>query len=233
MVCSIKWKYVFLICPSSELRDLFHHIQEKVLKRFPEDDSVRYTCVSAFLFLRFFVPAILGPKLFGLIESRDQCTCNSVFLNKSKSLQYYRNAIIHFHQIHFEINCLISFLVLFLSFFKKNGLNSALMDSQVSRTLTLLAKTLQNLANLIEFGQKEPYMIPLNGFISKHRRNMEEFLDFAAVRLFFKFGGANMLSRAQSNNFSLSFFFLMLFLETYVSTSSEFLGPYFNLSKEK
>ena len=29
----------------------------------------KYTAVSGFLFLRFFAPAILGPKLFGLREN--------------------------------------------------------------------------------------------------------------------------------------------------------------------
>ena len=29
----------------------------------------KYTAVSGFLFLRFYVPAILGPKLFGLREN--------------------------------------------------------------------------------------------------------------------------------------------------------------------
>ena len=31
-----------------------------------EADVVRYTAVSAFVFLRLFAPAILNPKLFGL-----------------------------------------------------------------------------------------------------------------------------------------------------------------------
>lgn len=31
-----------------------------------QSDTVRYTAVSAFVFLRLFAPAILNPKLFGL-----------------------------------------------------------------------------------------------------------------------------------------------------------------------
>ena len=37
-------------------------------KSFLSQDS-KYTAVSGFLFLRFYVPAILGPKLFGLREN--------------------------------------------------------------------------------------------------------------------------------------------------------------------
>ena len=38
----------------------------RVLCRFPEDVDIRYSAVGGFIFLRFFGPAILGPKLFGL-----------------------------------------------------------------------------------------------------------------------------------------------------------------------
>ncbi|CAB4004632.1 Ras GTPase-activating 1, partial, partial [Paramuricea clavata] len=46
-----------------------------------------------------------------------------------------------------------------------------------SRTLTMVAKCLQNLANLIEFGAKEPYMIPLNPFIQKNKPRLVKFID--------------------------------------------------------
>jgi len=48
---------------------------------------------------------------------------------------------------------------------------------KTSRTLTLIAKTLQNLANLVEFGEKEPYMLDMNGFIKEHTGNMKKFID--------------------------------------------------------
>lgn len=38
-------------------------------------------------------------------------------------------------------------------------------DIGTQRTLTLLAKTLQCLANIVEFGAKETFMIPMNSFI--------------------------------------------------------------------
>ncbi|XP_067253631.1 ras GTPase-activating protein 1 [Chanodichthys erythropterus] len=46
-----------------------------------------------------------------------------------------------------------------------------------SRTLTLVAKAVQNLANLVEFGAKEPYMEGVNPFIKSNKHRMIMFLD--------------------------------------------------------
>ncbi|XP_063309776.1 ras GTPase-activating protein 1 [Pelobates fuscus] len=46
-----------------------------------------------------------------------------------------------------------------------------------ARTLTLVAKSLQNLANLVEFGAKEPYMEGVNPFIKSNKHRMIMFLD--------------------------------------------------------
>jgi len=51
-----------------ELRVLFRHLQETAAKAFPKDSMVRYTSVSGLLFLRFFCPAVLSPKLFDLVS---------------------------------------------------------------------------------------------------------------------------------------------------------------------
>ncbi|KAK3514563.1 hypothetical protein QTP70_021618 [Hemibagrus guttatus] len=45
------------------------------------------------------------------------------------------------------------------------------------RTLTLVAKSVQNLANLVEFGAKEPYMEGVNPFIKNNKQRMIMFLD--------------------------------------------------------
>lgn len=45
------------------------------------------------------------------------------------------------------------------------------------RTLTLIAKTLQNLANLVEFGGKEPFMAKMNDLIMKRKDEMKAFLE--------------------------------------------------------
>uniref|UniRef100_A0A3B5MFH0 Ras GTPase-activating protein 1 n=1 Tax=Xiphophorus couchianus TaxID=32473 RepID=A0A3B5MFH0_9TELE len=46
-----------------------------------------------------------------------------------------------------------------------------------ARTLTLVAKSVQNLANLVEFGAKEPYMEGVNPFIKNNKHRMIMFLD--------------------------------------------------------
>lgn len=50
-------------------------------------------------------------------------------------------------------------------------------SSTAVRTLTLVAKSVQNLANLVEFGAKEPYMEGVNPFIKNNKQRMIMFLD--------------------------------------------------------
>lgn len=55
-------------CPL-ELRKIFSHIRKCVKDRYGKTFSqVSYSSVCGFLFLRFFCPAILNPKLFGLMK---------------------------------------------------------------------------------------------------------------------------------------------------------------------
>lgn len=55
-------------CPL-ELRRILRHIRECVEDRYGELlKTVSYSSVCGFLFLRFFCPAILNPKLFGLLK---------------------------------------------------------------------------------------------------------------------------------------------------------------------
>jgi len=49
----------------------------------------------------------------------------------------------------------------------------------------MVAKCLQNLANLVEFGGKEPYMEVVNPFILKNKERMVVFLDQLSVSLFY------------------------------------------------
>jgi hypothetical protein len=55
-------------CPV-ELRVIFRHIRACAEDRYGDFlRSVSYSSVSGFLFLRFFCPAVLNPKLFGLLK---------------------------------------------------------------------------------------------------------------------------------------------------------------------
>jgi hypothetical protein len=45
------------------------------------------------------------------------------------------------------------------------------------RSLILLSKVLQNLANNVEFGEKETFMLHSNAFVTENQKFMKEFLD--------------------------------------------------------
>ena len=57
------------------------------------------------------------------------------------------------------------------------GLLSDPVPPPAMRSLVMIAKCLQNLANLVEFGGKEPYMEEVNPFILKNKERMVVFLD--------------------------------------------------------
>ncbi|KAK4503940.1 hypothetical protein PRZ48_004855 [Zasmidium cellare] len=108
-------------CPI-ELRIIFRHIRACAEDRYGDFmRSVSYSSVSGFLFLRFFCPAVLNPKLFGLI--RDD------------------------------------------------------IKPRARRAFTLIAKSLQTMANMASFGTKEPWMEPMNAFLVQHRESFKSFID--------------------------------------------------------
>jgi GTPase-activator protein for Ras-like GTPase len=108
-------------CPP-ELRQILKYIRAVAEDRYGDFlRTVAYTSVSGFLFLRFFCPALLNPKLFGLLRDHPQ--------------------------------------------------------PKAQRTLTLIAKSLQALANLSNFGQKEAWMEPMNRFLTSHRQGVKDFID--------------------------------------------------------
>jgi hypothetical protein len=108
-------------CPP-ELRRIFRHVRACADDRYGDFlRSVTYSSVSGFLFLRFFCPAILNPKLFGLLKDHPR--------------------------------------------------------PRAQRTLTLIAKALQGLANMTTFGNKEPWMEPMNKFLVGHRSDFKDFVD--------------------------------------------------------
>ncbi|KAE8331323.1 hypothetical protein BDV39DRAFT_200975 [Aspergillus sergii] len=108
-------------CPA-ELRLIFRHVRACAEDRYGDFlRTVTYSSVSGFLFLRFFCPAILNPKLFGLLKDHPR--------------------------------------------------------PRAQRTLTLIAKALQGLANMTTFGSKEPWMEPMNKFLVGNRAEFKQFVD--------------------------------------------------------
>lgn len=108
-------------CPT-ELRQILKYIRAVAEDRYGGFlRTVAYTSVSGIMFLRFFCPALLNPKLFGLLRDHPR--------------------------------------------------------PKAQRTLTLIAKSLQVLANLSTFGQKEAWMEPMNRFLASHRQSVKDFID--------------------------------------------------------
>ncbi|KAI0756978.1 Rho GTPase activation protein [Daedaleopsis nitida] len=110
-------------CPT-ELRRLFEHIRRLVETQYRvRDDHNRelpWQSVSAFCFLRFIVPAILHPHLFGLLPG--------------------------------------------------------LPDVAVQRSLTLIAKVIQSLANLNPTVQKEEFMRGVKDFLTNSLQAMIDYI---------------------------------------------------------
>ncbi|KAL1897570.1 Ras GTPase activating protein ira2 [Ceratocystis pirilliformis] len=110
------------ICASSAnippcFRKICSIISSAVLPRFPD---AKYTAVGAFIFLRFFCPAIVAPDVEGIISNPP--------------------------------------------------------SKEMRRGLLLIAKVVQNLANNVLFGAKEPFMFPLNDFLTENIYRVTTFL---------------------------------------------------------
>ncbi|KAI0873230.1 hypothetical protein GGS24DRAFT_464613 [Hypoxylon argillaceum] len=105
-----------------ELRSILKYVRAVTDDRYGDFlRTVNYTSVSGFLFLRFICPAILNPKLFGLLRDNPR--------------------------------------------------------PRAQRTLTLIAKGLQALANLTSFGKKESWMEHMNKFLGHQRQSFKNFID--------------------------------------------------------
>lgn len=95
------------------------------MEKFP---GSKYTAVGAFIFLRFFCPAIVAPEVDGLVSTPP--------------------------------------------------------TKDMRRGLMLIAKVIQNLANNVLFGAKEPYMFPLIDFLTNNIYKVTTFLREISVSLF-------------------------------------------------
>ncbi|XP_006901047.1 PREDICTED: rasGAP-activating-like protein 1 [Elephantulus edwardii] len=79
-------------CPSA-VRLAFRQLYRRVEERFPqaEHEDVKYLAISGFLFLRFFAPAILTPKLFDLRDHHADPQTSRSLLLLAKAVQSIGN----------------------------------------------------------------------------------------------------------------------------------------------
>ena len=72
----------------SDFRLIFGRIQEIVTEKYgPDLKQMKFTSVSAFVFLRFFVPAIIAPHHFGLVSSPPDPRAQRTLVLVAKSIQ--------------------------------------------------------------------------------------------------------------------------------------------------
>ncbi|KAA1076919.1 hypothetical protein PGT21_024173 [Puccinia graminis f. sp. tritici] len=87
-ICNEIWQSMYINrskCPN-RLRKIFVKIQELVGNAYADQD-MRLTSISAFVFLRFFVPAILNPRLFSLIQFQPDGKSQRTLTLIAKTLQ--------------------------------------------------------------------------------------------------------------------------------------------------
>lgn len=79
-------------CPPA-MRLAFKQLRRRVEERFPRDEhkDVKYLAISGFLFLRFFAPAILTPKLFDLRDQHADPQTGRSLLLLAKAVQSIGN----------------------------------------------------------------------------------------------------------------------------------------------
>uniref|UniRef100_A0A663LZI9 RAS protein activator like 1 n=1 Tax=Athene cunicularia TaxID=194338 RepID=A0A663LZI9_ATHCN len=75
------------------MRVAFKQLRRRVEERFPsaQHEEVQYFSISGFLFLRFFAPAVLTPKLFSLREQHADPRTSRTLLLLAKALQSIGN----------------------------------------------------------------------------------------------------------------------------------------------
>lgn len=81
-----------LRCPPI-LCEVFHELREIATSRFPDNKEVKYSVISGFIFLRFFAPAILGPRLFDLTTKHIDSQVNRTLTLISKTIQSLCNLV--------------------------------------------------------------------------------------------------------------------------------------------
>lgn len=91
----VTQKILSRICSSAEeaptnFRDICHHIFNRVEEKWP-DHSLK--SVGAFVFLRFFTPAIMTPYAYGLVPSEPAPVAQRMLILVAKVLQNAANDV--------------------------------------------------------------------------------------------------------------------------------------------
>ncbi|EDO43446.1 predicted protein [Nematostella vectensis] len=81
-----------MACPTA-MSKVFVTIRESAVQRFSDEPDVRYTAVSGFVFLRFFAPAILNPKLFQMRNEHPDPLVARTLTLASKAIQSLGNLV--------------------------------------------------------------------------------------------------------------------------------------------
>lgn len=73
--------------------EMFACLRELAATHFPRNKEVRYSVISGFIFLRFFAPAILGPRLFDITNEQIDSQTNRTLTLISKTIQSLGNLV--------------------------------------------------------------------------------------------------------------------------------------------
>ncbi|XP_043287426.1 GTPase-activating protein isoform X3 [Venturia canescens] len=73
--------------------EMFWCLRELAATHFPKNKEVRYSVISGFIFLRFFAPAILGPRLFDITNEQIDTQTNRTLTLISKTIQSLGNLV--------------------------------------------------------------------------------------------------------------------------------------------
>ncbi|KAF7996733.1 hypothetical protein HCN44_002379 [Aphidius gifuensis] len=79
-------------CPQL-MCEMFWCLRELAAIHFPKNKEVRYSVISGFIFLRFFAPAILGPRLFDVTNEQIDSQTNRTLTLISKTIQSLGNLV--------------------------------------------------------------------------------------------------------------------------------------------
>ncbi|XP_033096106.1 ras GTPase-activating protein 3-like isoform X2 [Anneissia japonica] len=81
-----------MACPRGMCK-VFYALKEEAKSHFPNNPDVKYSAVSGFVFLRFFAPAILSPRLFKLRKDNPDTLVARTLTLISKAIQTLGNHV--------------------------------------------------------------------------------------------------------------------------------------------